>query len=76
MQGVREDVTVCPAEVTVRAATCPVSTGRELVGEVVEGGEGITAWQYVCRAFCPQTGAARFLICPLCIKLLRRGDGV
>lgn len=40
----------------VRSAITPVSNGRELIGEVVEGGEGITSWQYVCRAFCPSTG--------------------
>ena len=39
-----------------RSAITPVSNGRELVGEVVEGGEGITNWQYVCRAYCPSTG--------------------
>ena len=52
-QGVREDV---PGQVTTRSAITPVSNGRELVGEVVEGGEGITSWQYICRAFCPSTG--------------------
>ena len=41
---------------SVRSAITPVSNGRELIGEVVEGGEGITSWQYVCRAFCPSTG--------------------
>jgi hypothetical protein len=55
-QGVREDVTLSPPEVTVRCGVVPVSSGRELVGEVVEGGEGITCWQYVCRAYCPSTG--------------------
>ena len=33
-----------------------MSGGRELVGEVVEGGEGVTCWQYVCKAYCPSTG--------------------
>ena len=55
-QGVREDVMTSPATSSVRAAITPVSNGRELVGEVVEGGEGITSWQYLCRAFCPSTG--------------------
>lgn len=55
-QGVREDVTLNPPEVAVRSAITPVSNGRELVGEVVEGGEGVTSWQYVCRAYCPSTG--------------------
>lgn len=55
-QGVREDVTLQPPEVTVRSGVAPVSHGRELVGEVVEGGEGVTCWQYVCRAYCPSTG--------------------
>ena len=55
-QGIREDVMSNPATSSVRAAITPVSNGRELVGEVVEGGEGITSWQYLCRAFCPSTG--------------------
>ena len=56
-QGVREDVTTAGASSSqVRSAITPVSNGRELVGEVVEGGEGITSWQYFCRAFCPSTG--------------------
>ena len=56
-QGVREDVTTAGASSSqVRSAITPVSNGRELVGEVVEGGEGITSWQYCCRAFCPSTG--------------------
>ena len=55
-QGIREDVMNNPATSSVRAAITPVSNGRELVGEVVEGGEGITSWQYLCRAFCPSTG--------------------
>ena len=40
----------------LRSAITPVSNGRELVGEVVEGGEGVTSWHYVCRAYCPSTG--------------------
>ena len=28
------------------------------IGEVVEGGEGVTGWDYVCRAYCPATGEA------------------
>jgi len=55
-QGIREDVTLNPPEVAVRSAITPVSNGRELVGEVVEGGEGITSWEYVCKAYCPSTG--------------------
>ena len=56
-QGVREDVTTAGSSGSqVRSAITPVSNGRELVGEVVEGGEGITSWQYCCRAFCPSTG--------------------
>ena len=39
-----------------RCGVAPVSGGRELVGEVVEGGEGVTCWQYVCKAYCPSTG--------------------
>ena len=59
-QGLREDVTVSPPEVTVRVGVSPVSSGRELVGEGVEGGEGITCWQYVCRAYCPSTGETMY----------------
>ena len=58
-QGVREDVsgsTTGGQGTGVRSVISPVSNGRELVGEVVEGGEGITSWQYICRAFCPSTG--------------------
>ena len=56
-QGVREDVTSSASSASSsRSALTPVSNGRELVGEVVEGGEGITSWQYICRAFCPSTG--------------------
>ena len=59
-QGVREDVTNTGQNCVnsgVRSVITPVSNGRELVGEVVEGGEGITSWQYICKAFCPSTGA-------------------
>ena len=56
-QGLREDVTSSSSSAaSSRSALTPVSNGRELVGEVVEGGEGITSWQYICRAFCPSTG--------------------
>lgn len=56
-QGLREDVTSSASSASSsRSPLTPVSNGRELVGEVVEGGEGITSWQYICRAFCPSTG--------------------
>ncbi|XP_023348181.1 uncharacterized protein LOC111716902 [Eurytemora carolleeae] len=55
-QGIREDITVNPPEVCVRTSITPIAVGRELSGEVVEGGDGVTVWQYVCRAYCPSTG--------------------
>ena len=40
-QGLREDVTSSASSASSsRSALTPVSNGRELVGEVVEGGEG------------------------------------
>jgi hypothetical protein len=33
----------------VRYSITPVGVGKELTSEVIEGGEGINAWQYVCR---------------------------
>ena len=36
-------------QVTVRYSITPVGVGKELTSEVIEGGEGINAWQYVCR---------------------------
>ena len=63
-QGVREEVSGSGGGQGpgVRSVITPVSNGRELVGEVVEGGEGITSWQYICRAFCPFTGELSSLI--------------
>ena len=63
-QGVREEVSGSGGGQGpgVRSVITPVSNGRELVGEVVEGGEGITSWQYICRAFCPFTGKLSSLI--------------
>jgi len=55
-QGVTEDITQEPVDMSVKATVMPVATGRELIGEVVEGGDGITCWQYICRAHCPSTG--------------------
>jgi hypothetical protein len=36
-------------QVTVRYSVTPVGVGRELTAEVIEGGEGINSWHYVCR---------------------------
>ena len=33
---------------------------KHIVGEVVEGGDGVTTWQYVCRAYCPATGESLY----------------
>ena len=41
---------LCNIQVTVRYSITPVGMGRELTGEVIEGGEGINAWHYVCRS--------------------------
>lgn len=59
-QGIREDITVSPPEVCVRSSITPIAVGRELQGEVVEGGDGVSVWQYVCRAYCPCTGESLY----------------
>jgi hypothetical protein len=44
-----EKYTTLFLQVTVRYSVTPVGVGRELTAEVIEGGEGINSWHYVCR---------------------------